>query len=127
MRRSFFFTLTAALGSALGLAAALATQPADLPACSPAPVMTGQTDVWSEDRKRVESQASFRVEATNAPCYADFTVRATDDRGNFAYDTKRYYFMPTPTPTPTPDTTPSPTPTPTPKPCSPGWRKKGWC
>ena len=116
----------------------------ELPRCTPAPVLTGQVDVWSEDRSRVESQAGFRVEATNAPCFEDFHARATDNNGNVSEAVARYYFIPQPvptptatpeqpappTPTPTPLSTPTPTPvaTPTPTPpCPKGRRKKGAC
>ena len=86
----------------------------ELPSCAPAPVLTGQMDVWSDDRKSVQSQATFRVEAANAPCYADFYQRVTDDAGNVGLDVKRYYFIPQPLPTPEPTATPEqPTPTPT--------------
>jgi hypothetical protein len=135
----------AALRPALAAARATTIPPAQaetLPACSPAPVLIGQTDVWSADRKSVQSEAVFRAEVGNAPCYFDVYFRATNDRGASSVDVKRYYFMPlstpTPTATPTPESTPvgtptpvatptpvvSPTPTPSPKPCPPGQKNK---
>ena len=117
----------------------------ELPRCTPAPVLTGQVDVWSEDRSRVESQAGFRVEATDADLLeilprARHRQQRQRVRGRRALLLHPPQPVPTPTatpeqpapptPTPTPWSTPTPTPvaTPTPTPpCPKGRRKKGAC